>query len=60
MLILLDPALEIERLEIVLKLLQQNLFGWRVHANSENDLVLPDAERLHLRHRCDRLFAYEL
>ena len=47
MLILLDPALEIERLEIVLKLLQENLFGWWVHANSENDLVLPDAERLH-------------
>ena len=47
MLILLDPALEVERLEIVLKLLQQNLFGWWVHANSENDLVLSDAQRLH-------------
>jgi hypothetical protein len=60
MFVLVDSALDVQRFEVVLQLLNQNVLGWRIHAHSENDLVLSDSKYLSLLDLRDRFFAHEL
>jgi len=54
-----DAALNVEVLEVLLKLLDEDhLRGWG-HADAEDDLVLTDTYNLTVLDRSDRLFIYE-
>jgi len=59
-LVFVEAALNVERLKVVLQLLQKDLLGWWIHAYSEHHLLLSDGECLKFLHRRDRFLADEL